>query len=233
MQEEVKDQKKEKQSMPKGVLIGESIFDICYLIFDFAASVIFFSHGKDPVFFWYGWLTLILGAGDAFHLVPRVIHHLFGNRGRVRWMMQLGILVSSLSMTVFYLILVRIWFLLFDPTQISPSIILFIVMFAFMRLALCVFPQNKWFSGGNLKWSFARNIPFLFLGALVALLFVISGNTGDYGLWKMAVAIAVSFLCYFPVVIWAKQKPMVGVLMIPKTLAYVWMIAMGLSLLTI
>jgi hypothetical protein len=229
----MEEKKNKKQEIPKGVLIGESIFDICYLIFDFAAAGIFFCHGKDPVFFWYGWLTLILGIGDAFHLVPRVIHHLFGNRKRVQWMMQFGILVSSLSMTIFYLILVRIWFLLFDPTKISPSLILFIVLFAFIRLVLCVFPQNKWFSGGNPKWSFARNIAFLILGGLVASLFVISGNTGGYGLWKMAVAIGISFLCYFPVTIWAKQKPAVGALMIPKTLAYVWMITMGLSLLSV
>ncbi len=40
----------------------------------------------------------------------------------------------------------------------------------------------------------------------------------------------ISFACYLPVVIWGKRHPAVGMLMMPKTLAYVWMIALGLSL---
>ncbi|MSS19062.1 hypothetical protein [Pseudoramibacter porci] len=221
------------KNIPKGVLIGESIFDIAYLLFAFTASAVFFSHGTDPVFFWYGWLTLILGAGDAFHLVPRVVHHLCGDNDRVQWWMQLGLLVSSMTMTVFYIILVRIWTLLFDPTSISSVFILFVALFAFIRIVLCAMPQNKWFSGGDMKWSFARNLAFLLLGGLVAFLFASIGNTGGYGLWKMALAIAISFGCYLPVTIWAKTKPAIGALMIPKTMAYIWMIAMGLALLNV
>ena len=221
------------KKMPKGVLVGESIFDIAYLSFAFITSGIFFSHGTDPVFFWYGWLTFILGAGDAFHLVPRVVHHLRGDSERVQWWLYLGLIVSSLTMTVFYIILVRIWTLLFDPTSISSVFMLLVALFSFIRLALCAFPQNKWFSGGDIKWSFARNLAFLVLGGLVAFLYASIGNTGGYGLWKMAVAIVISFACYLPVTIWAKTKPAIGMLMIPKTLAYIWMIAMGLALLNV
>lgn len=58
------------KNIPKGVLIGESIFDIAYLLFAFTASAVFFSHGTDPVFFWYGWLTLILALAMLFTLFP-------------------------------------------------------------------------------------------------------------------------------------------------------------------
>lgn len=44
-------------------------------------------------------------------------------------------------------------------------------------------------------------------------------------------AIILSFGCYIPVTLFSKKKPMVGLLMIPKTCAYMWMIAMGLQLL--
>ncbi|RGI10728.1 hypothetical protein DXD06_13570 [Roseburia sp. TF10-5] len=41
----------------------------------------------------------------------------------------------------------------------------------------------------------------------------------------------ISFGCYLPVTLFSKTKPKVGLLMIPKTCAYMWMIAMGLQLL--
>ena len=46
----------------------------------------------------------------------------------------------------------------------------------------------------------------------------------------MWLAITLSFLFYIPVVLFAEMIPMIGMLMIPKTLAYVWIVVMGLSL---
>ncbi len=50
-------------------------------------------------------------------------------------------------------------------------------------------------------------------------------------LTRMVAAIILSFGYYIPVTLFSKKKPMVGLLMIPKTCAYMWMIAMGLQLL--
>ena len=44
-------------------------------------------------------------------------------------------------------------------------------------------------------------------------------------------AIIISFGCYIPVTLFSKTKPKVGLLMIPKTCAYMWIIVMGLQLL--
>ena len=46
----------------------------------------------------------------------------------------------------------------------------------------------------------------------------------------MWLAITLSFLFYIPVVLWADTLPMIGMLMIPKTLAYVWVVWMGYQL---
>lgn len=43
----------------------------------------------------------------------------------------------------------------------------------------------------------------------------------------MWLAIVLSFGLYIPVVLWANIIPWIGVLMIPKTLAYVWVVIMG------
>lgn len=40
-------------------------------------------------------------------------------------------------------------------------------------------------------------------------------------------AIVLSFGFYIPVVLFADAVPMIGMLMIPKTCAYVWMVLMG------
>ena len=58
---------KQKSRMPQ---IGESVFDIGYLLFDLIAAVLFFTKAAGrPLFYLYGALTLLLGGGDAFHLI--------------------------------------------------------------------------------------------------------------------------------------------------------------------
>ena len=49
---------------------------------------------------------------------------------------------------------------------------------------------------------------------------------------RMAAAIIISFGCYLPVTLFSKTKPKVGLLMIPKTCAYMWIIVMGLRILS-
>lgn len=46
----------------------------------------------------------------------------------------------------------------------------------------------------------------------------------------MPLAVGLSFGFYLPVVLFSGAAPIVGVLMIPKTIAYVWIILMGWKL---
>ena len=68
-------------------------------------------------------------------------------------------------------------------------------------------------------------------GIGVIILYAISGNTNGYHMTRIVVAIIISFGCYLPVTLFSKTKPKVGLLMIPKTCAYMWVIVMGLQLL--
>lgn len=107
-----------------------------------------------------------------------------------------------------------------------PSAVFYILMFmAGIRIIFCLFPQNNWFKKeGNSKWSILRNLPFIVVGIIIIGLFLMSGN------WNISLAILISFACYLPVVLWAKKKPIIGMLMIPKTIAYMYMIGIGLSM---
>lgn len=222
-----------EQAMPKGVRIGESVFDIAYLLFDLIAGIIFLMRADGrTVFYLYGVLTLLLGSGDAFHLIPRVQMHLRGRNERTDARLGLGKAVTSVTMTVFYLLLYAIWKTLFPAVAVPAAIPVLIWITALLRIALCMFPQNRWLSPeGNLCWSLYRNVLFAVTGILVIVLFALSGSADTHGMWRMCIAIALSFAFYFPVTLLADRKPALGALMMPKTLMYVWIIAMGLQML--
>lgn len=212
--------------------LGEAVFCAAYLLFDLIAAVIFFARADGVrALYLFGALTLVLGGGDAFHLVPRIVKAFRGDSPKLQWWAGLGLMVSSITMTVFYLLLFYVWRAVFPGMSYPAFLPVVIWASGLARIVLCLFPQNNWFGAeGNPAWAIWRNLPFAATGLCLVVLFLHSGNTGGYGLWRMSVAIVISFACYFPVVLLAKKKPMVGMLMIPKTMAYIWMISMGLEL---
>lgn len=217
-----------------GMRIGESVFCIGYLLFDLIAGIIFLANSSDRLFLLYGIMTLLLGFGDAFHLVPRVVKHLKGESERVRWWMNFGLAVTSVTTTVFYIILFYIWKIqnVGQGTQTISSLTAvftgIIWGMALARIVICLFPQNDWFGDGNKKLSLCRNIIFSMIGAAEIILFLMMG--GAYGI-TMAVCIFLSFLFYVPVTLFAKEDPKIGMLMIPKTIMYIVMIGLGLAML--
>ena len=90
--------------------VMEAIFDAAYLIFDLVAAILFFIYSKgDMLFILYGILTLTLCVGDAFHLVPRIIRAVCGSSDKIKKQLGIGLQISSITMTVFYIILMYIW----------------------------------------------------------------------------------------------------------------------------
>lgn len=205
--------------------IGEAIFSIVYLVFGFIAGIVMLAMNNNrQTIFLYGLMTLILAGGDSFHLVPRIINALKTNFPKYNFWAGLGLMVSSITMTVFYLVLYVVWKALYPEVSVPVPLVIILFIFALIRIVLCLFPQNRWTTGGNLKWGIVRNIPFAVVGVIMVILFAIAHN------WAMAAAIIISFACYFPVVLWAKKNPKIGMLMMPKTMAYMWIIVMGLML---
>lgn len=219
-----------KPQMPD---IMEAIFDICYLLFDLVATILFFAFSKgSTLFILYGILTLTLCGGDAFHLVPRVIRAFKGSNDKIKKQLGRGLQISSITMTAFYIILMYIWQNTFYEMSIPVALEIIIWVSAVVRMAICFLPQNNWCSDeGNMTLSIIRNAVFAVTGIGVIILYAISGNTYDYHMTRMVAAIIISFGCYLPVTLLSKKYPKVGLLMIPKTCAYIWVIVMGLQLL--
>lgn len=213
--------------------IMEAIFDICYLLFDLVAAILFLAFSKgSTLFILYGILTLTLCEGDAFHLVPRVIRAFKGSNDKIKKQLGRGLQISSITMTAFYIILMYIWQNTFYEMSIPVALEIIIWVSAVVRMAICFLPQNNWCSDeGNMTLSIIRNAVFAVTGIGVIILYAISGNTYDYHMTRMVAAIIISFGCYLPVTLLSKKYPKVGLLMIPKTCAYIWVIVMGLQLL--
>ena len=121
----------------------EAIFDACYLIFDLIAGILFFVYSKgNPLFILYGVLTLTLCGGDAFHLVPRIKRALYGTNDKIKRQLGIGLHVSSITMTVFYIILLFIWKLTFPTLQAPLWVEAMIWISAIIRIVVCFLPQN-------------------------------------------------------------------------------------------
>ena len=132
------------------------------------------------------------------------------------------------TMTIFYVLLYYVWR---QRYQIQGQSVLTAAVYglAGVRIALCMMPQNQWLSAeAPLSWGIYRNIPFALLGFLVIVLFYRSAKErGDRAFRWMWLTIVLSFGFYIPVVLWADAVPMIGMLMIPKTCAYVWTVLIG------
>ena len=99
-----------KTYQPKMPDLMEAVFDAAYLIFDLIAGILFFTMAQGrSLFILYGILTLTLCGGDAFHLVPRIIRAVRGSSDRIKKQLGIGLQVSSITMTVFYIILLYVW----------------------------------------------------------------------------------------------------------------------------
>jgi len=207
--------------------LGETIFDIFYLggVLTLGILMLIRSKGWNQYRF-FGLMAVILGAGDSFHLVPRCIA-LWGS-GLEANAASLGIgkLITSITMTVFYILLFYVWRIRYQIKGKRYWDILCWV-FAIARIILCAFPQNEWTSAHpNLAWGIYRNIPFALLGIEVIILFALKAKK-DKPFRFMALTIVLSFGFYIPVVLFAETYAWVGSLMIPKTLAYVWTVLIG------
>ena len=153
---------REKNYKPQMPDVMEAIFDAAYLTFDLIAGILFFTFSKgNPLFILYGILTLTLCGGDAFHLVPRIIRAVHGSDDRIKRQLGIGLQVSSITMTVFYIILMYVWKYTFPELTAPVAVEAIIWISAIIRIIVCILPQNNWCTDeGNKKLSIIRNAVF-------------------------------------------------------------------------
>ena len=209
--------------------IAETLFDIIYLVTVITIGTLMIRQCKGNLQYrLFGIMAVTLGFGDAFHLVPRAIA--LCTTGLEDYTVALGIgkLITSVTMTVFYILLYYVWQLRYQ-VEGKRNLTVIVYVLALVRVIICLFPQNEWtHADAPLSWGIYRNIPFALLGLLVILLFYKSAKERkDRSFRFMWLTIVLSFGFYIPVVLWADAIPVIGMLMIPKTCAYVWTVVIG------
>lgn len=209
--------------------VVETVFDAVYLLSVIAIGIIMIrkSNGNGQ-YRLFGIMAVVLGAGDAFHLIPRALALCTTGLDQFTVALGMGKFITSITMTVFYVILYYVWRARYQ-IQGKNGLTAAVYLLAAARIVLCLFPQNQWLSAeAPLSWGIYRNIPFALMGLLIIVLFYRSARkNGDTQFRHMWLTIVLSFAFYIPVVLWADTIPMIGMLMIPKTCAYVWTVLIG------
>ncbi|KNF08348.1 putative membrane protein [Gottschalkia purinilytica] len=209
--------------------MGETIFDIIYLFTVISMGFIMVKKGKDEKQYkLFGWMAVLLGFGDAFHLVPRSYALLTTGLEANAKALGFGKFVTSITMTIFYIILYHIWQIRYEIKD-RRSLTQIVYALGIVRIFLCFLPQNEWFNyNAPVIWGIIRNIPFALIGLIIIYLFFTEAKrNNDVNMRFMWLAIVLSFGFYIPVVLWSDTIPPIGALMIPKTIAYVWVVFMG------
>ena len=209
--------------------IVETLFDAVYLVSVVTIGIVMMVKGKASRQFWlFGLMAVVLGLGDSFHLVPRALALCTTGLENFTTALGMGKFITSITMTVFYILLYYVWRVRYQ-VQGRKGLTVAVYVLSALRIGLCLMPQNQWLSASApLSWGIYRNIPFALLGLLIIVLFYQSAKEKqDKPFRFMWLTIVLSFGFYIPVVPWADAIPMIGMLMIPKTCAYVWTVLIG------
>lgn len=211
--------------------VVETLFDAVYLISVITIGIMMIAGCKgNKQYRLFGIMAVVLGAGDAFHLVPRAFALCTTGLENFTAALGMGKFITSITMTIFYIILYYVWRIRYHVKG-QNGITLAVYGLSIARIVLCLFPQNQWLSpSAPISWGIYRNIPFALLGLVIIVLFYKSAKESqDKDFRNMWLTIVLSFGFYIPVVLWADTIPMIGMLMIPKTCAYVWTVLIGFN----
>jgi hypothetical protein len=192
----------------------ESGFDLLYLIVTVIFGVLTLRNAKGrKQFNIFSIMTFVLVGGDAFHLVPRVWALNHGGVENYTASLGFGTFVTSITMTIFYLLLFQFWKIRYHKRAKRLTGVMYVL--SGLRIFLCFLPQNAWLreGGATTGWGTIRNLPFIAMGMIMIGLFY--QTRGDLSFRFMWIAIIISFVFYLAVVLFVKAFPKMGMLMLP------------------
>jgi len=174
-----------------------------------------------PVANRFRWAFLLLALGDTGHVGFRVLAYTLGGLEYNPLWVGLGALATAITVTFFYVLMLDIWRVRFDKKYGWFEYLLIASVPA--RFIVMAFPGNSWGSVVPPNfWGPLRNVFLIILGlGILYLILRDSLRTKDRLFRWVAYCIFFSYLFYTPVIFWVRQIPILGMLMIPKTIMYV------------
>ena len=167
------------------------------------------------------WAFFLLALGDTGHVGFRVLAYATGGLEANPALVGIGALATAVTVTFFYMLVAEIWRVRFNRKK--DWVWWGLMAVGVIRLLIMIPAQNQWTSVvPPLNWSLARNIPLMIQGIGIAILLLKDAIKHNDKMVKwISAMIFVSYLCYTPVILFVQKVPMLGMLMMPKTLAYV------------
>lgn len=208
-------------------IIFEMGFNIIYLILIWTLTFKMYTHTRKldekgkKIGNTLTWAFALLALGDSGHVGFRVVAYLKGGLIENAALIGYGKMATAVTMTIFYALLIKVWKVRCDEKYNGFTNLLFLS--ALVRLLIVFCPRNQWTNiTAPFEWAMYRNIPFMILGIGVVILFFKGFKLTDDKVFKwLAISIIISYGFYTPVILFAQKVPTVGILMIPKTMAYV------------
>jgi len=210
----------------KYVAIFEVIFNISYLviIWTYVTKMMSFQL-KDTISRYLMWAFFLLAVGDSLHVGLRVVAHALGDIDYI-WsignnailLTGVGAMATAFTVTITYLLLTKAWHHTYGKNK---QVLYGVYILSLIRLILLVLPQNHWFSKASYLWGLFRNLPLTLVGLILIVVFY---NQEEFYFKKFSWYIALSYAFYLPVILFVRFVPELGMLMIPKTVMYLFMI---------
>lgn len=199
--------------------VMETIFETGYLLFALFVGVFLLLKGKGKTeYVLLALAILLLGIGDAFHLIPRMIALNTDGLENHATALGTGKLVTSVTMSFFYVVMYV--FLIVREKKVPPMWlhILFGLLFV-LRIVLVALPQNEWLDGSPYIWNVLRNIPFVAMGVIFIVMAYAYCKDDAYFKW-MWLLVILSFVFYLITALGASFVSILGLMMLPKTICY-------------
>lgn len=190
----------------------ELFFDSMYLIFVLFLGIRILLLRK-PNSGLIGVMTLLLGLGDSFHLIPRIVAQATVDGFEVNAAgLFLGTRISAMTMSLFYLLFY--YYIRREMKKTNRSLDVLMPGLFLIRIVTVILSFNR-----AASMDLISNAPFVLMGIIdIALLFRERANK-NFG--KLYIFVFFSFLFYVPVVLLKNIYPTIGMLMMPKTVMYV------------
>ncbi len=220
------------------LMILEVSFDILYLVIIWAMVAIMFRRnisgsGSESSIWLAGFF--LLAFGDTGHVGFRVAAFALGDLSSAVTLGSndiiltgIGSAMTAYTITVLYMLLMHGWAK--RNSRRHTAAYKAVMVLGIFRLIIMLFPGNAWNSMVlPYSWSLLRNAPLMLMGTIIAISFLRSGKTvSDVFQVRMAWCILISFGFYLPVILFVQWYPMLGMLMMPKTVAYLFMAGFAL-----
>ena len=190
----------------------ELFFDSMYLIFVLFLGIRILLLRK-PNSGLIGAMTLLLGLGDSFHLIPRIVAQATVDGFEVNAAgLFLGTRISAMTMSLFYLLFY--YYIRREMKKTNRTLDILMPVLFLIRIVTVILSFNQ-----AASMDLISNAPFVLMGIInIALLYRERANK-NFG--KLYIFLFFSFLFYVPVVLFKNTYPTIGTLMMPKTVMYV------------